>query len=165
MTQLKHVQSSLGWCLIGLLLTDLLINVIGFVSPFWGVWRHPGELYVSRDLLHFWQPIVAWFSICFVVAAWHLARTVRSTVARIGILAMGVLVVAAEVGSGFARRAMEQADSPVPPQLPATINVLAGIYLALVAIAYTALIWRAVRQSNSSLESQPLRGPADPAVR
>ena len=125
MLQLKHVQRALGWCLVGLLLTYALINVIGFASPFWGLWRHPGDPGASLSLLHSWQPITPWFSICFAVAAWHLARTVRATVARVGIVAMGVLVPVAHIGSSYAGLAMAQANAPGTPQLSAAVVMLA----------------------------------------
>src|SRR3546814_18821756 len=85
MLQLQHVQRALGWCLVGVLLTYVLINAIGFVSPFWGLWRRPGDPGASSSLLHAWQQITPWFSICFAVAAWHLARTVQAMAARSGI--------------------------------------------------------------------------------
>lgn len=160
MLQLKHVQGALGWCLVGLLLTYALINVIGFVSPFWGLWRHPEDPGASLGLLHSWQPITPWFSICFAVAAWHLARTTRSMVARVGIVAMGVLVPVAHIGSSFASRAVEQTGSPVPPPLPAALDVLANAYLGLAALVFVVLVWRVVRRVNGLLESQAGRGPA-----
>src|SRR3546814_10270113 len=57
MLQLQHVQRALGWCLVGVLLTYVLINAIGFVSPFWGLWRRPGDPGASSSLLHAWQQI------------------------------------------------------------------------------------------------------------
>lgn len=160
MLQLQHVQRALGWCLVGVLLTYVLINAIGFVSPFWGLWRRPGDPGASSSLLHAWQQITPWFSICFAVAAWHLARTVQAMAARIGILAMGALVPVAHIGSSFARRAIDEAGSPVSPALPAAMDVLADAYLGLAALVFVALIWRAVRQSNRSLESNAMRGSA-----
>lgn len=160
MSQLKHVQSALGWCLIGLLLTYVLINAIGFISPFWSYWRHPEDLYGRLSVLHFWQQITPWFAVFFAVAAWHLALTVQSTVARICIIAAGALIPVAFIASSFARRAVEQATSPVPPQVPALINMVANAYLELGGIAFIALVWRAVRQSNNSLKPNPLRGSA-----
>src|SRR3546814_17678403 len=88
MLQLQHVQRALGWCLVGVLLTYVLINAIGFVSPFWGLWRRPGDPGASSSLLHAWQQITPWFSICFAVAAWHLART-RSEERRVGKVCVG----------------------------------------------------------------------------
>src|SRR3546814_6784594 len=61
MLQLRHVQRALGWCLVGLLLTYVLINAIGLVSPFWGLWRHPGDPGASSSLLNAWQSITPWF--------------------------------------------------------------------------------------------------------
>lgn len=148
MQQLKHVQGALGWCLVGLLLTYALINVIGFASPFWGLWRYPGDPHASHGLLHFWQPVTPWFSICFVVAAWHLVKTVRATVARVGIVAMGVLVPVAHIGSSYAGLAMAQADAAATPQLSAAVVMLAEAYLGLAALAFVALAWRAVRESR-----------------
>lgn len=155
---MRHVQSTLGWSLIGFLVTSVLINVIGFISPLWGQWMHPDDLYASLDLLHLWQPITPWFSVCFVIAAWHLAMTTRASAARVCVIAMGALVPVAYVGSSFARRAMAQADSPVPPQLPAAISVFATAYLWLAALVFLALVWRAVREANNSLEPSTLQG-------
>src|SRR3546814_19294613 len=71
MLQLKHVQRALGWCLVGVLLTYVLINDIGLVSPFWGLWRRPGNPGASSILLHAWQQITPPSSISFAVAPWR----------------------------------------------------------------------------------------------
>lgn len=105
MPQMKDVQSTLGWCVVGLLLTQALINVIGFASPFWGQWLHDGDPEASHNLLQFWQPVTPWFSACFLVAFWHIAKTVGPIVARIGVITLGGVVVAVEIGSSLARRA------------------------------------------------------------
>src|SRR3546814_12192730 len=52
MLQLQHVQRALGWCLVGVLLTSVLLNDLGFVSPFWGLWRPPGDPGPSSIHLH-----------------------------------------------------------------------------------------------------------------
>src|SRR3546814_12493511 len=101
MLQLQHVQRALGWCLVGVLLTYVLINAIGFVSPFWGLWRRPGDPGASSSLLPAWQQITPWFSICFAVAAWHLARTVQAIASRSGLLAVGSLGPVANFGFIF----------------------------------------------------------------
>src|SRR3546814_20952670 len=119
MLQLQHVQRALGWCLVGVLLTYVLINAIGFVSPFWGLWRRPGDPGASSSLLHAWQSFTPWFSICFAVAAWHLPRTAQAMAARIGIVVLGALVPVAHVGASFARRTLDQDGSPVSPELSA----------------------------------------------
>lgn len=137
MQELKHLQGALGWTLLGLLVTEGLINLISFVSPFWGLATAPGSLEASRDLLKFWQPIVPWFSVVFVVAAWHLAMTTRTLAARAGVLAMGVLVPVAHVVAA------------APPKSMAAL--LAEAYLALVPLAFVALAWWAVRRSRAAL--------------
>src|SRR3546814_14004069 len=73
---------------------------------------------------------------------------------------MGALVPVAHIGSSVARRAIDEAGSPVSPALPAAMDVLADAYLGLAALVFVALIWRAVRQSNRSLESNAMRGSA-----
>lgn len=134
MQELRHVQGALGWTLLGLLLTGVLINLIGFASPFWGLATEPGSPDASRSLLAFWQPIVPWFSALFVVAAWHLAMTTRTLAARAGVLAMGVLVPVAHIVAA------------ARPQ--STTALLAEAYLALATLAFVALAWRAVRRSR-----------------
>lgn len=160
MSQIKHVQSALGWYLIGLLLTAALISLIGFISPFWGLWQHPGDPYASRDLLEFWQPITAWFSIAFVPAAWHLARAFRSVAARTCIIALGVLVPVAHISATFAQRAIVQANSSVPHQPPDTIyifvDMVGNMYIGLASVVFFALLWWVVRQCNRS-NAAPLR--------
>lgn len=145
MQRLKHVQGALGWSLLGLLLTYLLINVIGFASPFWGAWMHPDAPDASRALLETLRPIVAVFSLCFLVAAWHLAMTARSVAARLGIVAMGILVPAAYIGATFARRALAASDAPIPPQEWAVIELACSVYLGFAALVFLALAWRALR--------------------
>src|SRR5690606_26097942 len=119
----------------GLLLIFLLPNIVGFVSPFWAYWAHPGDLHASRNLLHFWQPVFPWLSAFFLVAAWHLSLTFQSTLARVGVVVLGVLIPVAHVGASFAHRAMQQADTPVPSQLPAIAAVIANAYLGFAALA------------------------------
>lgn len=155
MSQMKHVQSALGWWLIGVLLTQVLINLIGFISPFWAHWQHPGDLYASRDLLEFWQPITTWFSVAFVPAAWYLAKAFRSVVARVCIIALGVLVPVAHIGSTFAQRAMMQ-DPSLPHQLSSVVFAFGLIYTELATIAFIVLVWWVVRRCNDSI-GKPLR--------
>ena len=147
----RHVQAALGWALAGLLLTRVLIYFIGFVSPFWGVWRYPGKLYVSHNLLEAWQPITPWFSVCFAVAGWHLAMAMRSLPARVGVVAMYALVPVAVIGSSFARRAIEAADAPVPPQGPALFAMLSGSYLMFATVAFVGLAWWSIRRTNQAV--------------
>lgn len=156
MSQMKHVQSALGWWLIGLLLTQVLINFIGFISPFWNLWLHPEDHYGSRDLLHSWQPIATWFSIAFVPAFWYLAKAFESVVARVCTIALGVLVPMAHISSTFAQRAMMQADPSVPRQLSGTVYMFADMYVWLAFVVFIALVWWAVRQANHSI-GKPLR--------
>ena len=151
MPQLKHLQSALGWSLIGLLLTYVLINIIGFASPFWGLWRHPGDIHASHNLLRAWQPITPWFSVLFVVAAWHLAMTTRSMIARAAIVAAGFLVPVAHIGSRVARRAMEQAGPTTPFSLPATVDLLGSAYIGFAGLLFLFLVWRAIRMCNRAL--------------
>lgn len=150
MSQLKHIQSTLGWFLVGLLMTYVLINIIGFVSPFWALWMYPEVSDASRNLLDFWQPITPWFSVCFVVAAWHLSLTARAMVARVCIVVMGVIVPIAYIGSSFTSRAIEQTEPLVATKLPAIMNILSNAYLGLATIIFISLIWRAVRQTNNT---------------
>lgn len=146
----RHVERALGWALAGLLLTHVLINAIGLISPFWGALLHPDEPRVSMDLLEAWQPVTPWFSICFAVAGWHLAGAARSAVARVGIVALFALVPVAIIGASFARRAIEQAGTPIPPQGPALFNMVGGMYAGFAAIAFIALAWLAIRRTNRS---------------
>lgn len=155
MPQLKHAGSAIGWCLIGLLLTSLLMNIIGFISPFWGRWMHPEDLYASRNLLQFWQVITPWFSVCFAVAAWRLAMAYRRLAARVGIIAMGALIPVAHIGSSFAVQAMEQEASVSSYRFLATISMLANAYIGLAALVFIALVWWAVRQVSKSMQPTP----------
>lgn len=147
MLQLKHVQSALGWCALGLLLTVVLINVIGLISPFWGLLLHPDDPYASRNLLNFWQPITPWFSVCFIVAAWHLALAFQSMAARVCVIVLGILVPVAYIGSGLIHRALEQATAPASLEL--FMSALANVYLGLVIPLFIFLVWRAVRKANT----------------
>ena len=151
---LRRLQSALAWSLIGLLLTYGLINLIGFISPFWAVWRYPGDLHASMNLLHAWQPITPWFSLCFLVAGWHLAMAMRSLPARAAVFVLYALVPVAMIGSSVARRVMEQAGTPSPPQGPAIFNMMAVAYLAVTAVTILALAWWILRRSNRSLVAE-----------
>src|SRR3546814_18038248 len=123
MLQLRHVQRALGWCLVGLLLTYVLINAIGCVSPFWGLWRHPGDPGASSSLLHASQSITPCFSICFARAAWHLASTAHALPARLGLVVVGATVPVAPVDARVARRSIEPAGAPFSPELSAPLDV------------------------------------------
>lgn len=156
MPQLKHVQSALGWSLVGLLLTVVLLNAIGFVSPFWGLWRSPGDVDASRDLLRAWHPITPWFSILFAVAGWHLAMTMDNRVARVAVMALGVLIPVAHIGARLLGGTVEQAGSgPMP--LSAAIALFGDGVASLAGLVLLALAWRAVRLCNQALG--PAIGP------
>src|SRR3546814_11972985 len=117
-----------------------MLNGIGFFRPFLGLWRRTGDPGASSSLLHAWQQITPWFSICFAVAAWHLARTVQEMAARIGILALGALVPVAHICSSFARRAIDEPCHPVTPALPADMGVLGDAYPALVTLVFFSFL-------------------------
>lgn len=153
---LRRLQGSLGWSIAGLLLTYGLINLIGFVSPFWAAWKYPGDLYASRNLLVAWQPITPWFSLCFVMAGWHLAMAMRSLPARGAVLVVYALVPVAMVGSSIARRVIEESGTPVPPQGSLIFAMMAGAYLAFAAITFLALAWWTLRSSNRPLVAEGL---------
>ncbi|MBB1301500.1 MULTISPECIES: hypothetical protein [unclassified Pseudoalteromonas] len=64
---------SLKLFLVGLLLNPFLINLIGFINPFWAalVLEEPEK---SRDILHAFQPYVPFVSIIYVAALFYLAK-------------------------------------------------------------------------------------------
>ena len=151
---LRHLEGALGWAIVGMLLTYGLVNLIGFISPFWAAWRHEAYYTESLTLLHAWQPITPWFSLCFLVAGWHLALAMRSMLARVAVFAVYALVPVAMIGSRFAQRAVQQADTPVPPQLPAVFSMVAGLYLALALMAFLALAWWTLRRTNRPIVAE-----------
>ena len=58
------------------------------------------------------------------------------------------------IGSRFAQRAVQQADTPVPPQLPAVFSMVAGLYLALALMAFLALAWWTLRRTNRPIVAE-----------
>lgn len=93
MISTRNVSASLGWFAAGLILTTGLVNLFGFVSPFYGHATGTG----SRDLLHFGQAVTPWMSVCFVVGFWLLARSSGSIVAALVLRVLGIALGAAYV--------------------------------------------------------------------
>jgi hypothetical protein len=139
MTHLLHLRRAVGWLLVALLATVVLVNLIGFFSPFWGHWRHPGDASQSRALLDAVAPWTAVLSLLFLLPAWHLSRTLVSPLARGVVLAMGALVVVADV---MVLLATKVGDDPVVAQL---VSSLAAGYPFAAFLVFLWLVWRVLR--------------------
>lgn len=139
MTHLVHLRRAVGWLLVALLATVVLVNLIGFFSPFWGHWRYPGDALQSRALLDAVSPWTAVLSLLFLLPAWHLSRTLASPLARGVVLAMGALVVVADVAVLLAAKV---GDDPVVAQL---VSSLAAGYPFVAFLIFMWLMWRALR--------------------
>ena len=61
------VQKSLKLFLLGLLLWPVLINLVGFISPFWSIFILEDRM-GSDELLKFFQPLVPLVSIIFAMS-------------------------------------------------------------------------------------------------
>ncbi|MDR7193681.1 hypothetical protein [Luteimonas terrae] len=139
MTHLVHLRRAVGWFLVALLATVVLMNLIGLLSPFWGHWRHPGDAAQSRALLDAAAPWAAGLSLLFVLPAWHLSHTLVSLVARGVVLTMGSLVVVADLLMLWAAHGI---DDPIVARLVAT---LAAGYPFTAFVVFIWLVWRALR--------------------
>jgi len=143
MPHLVHLRRAVGWCLVAVLATAMLLNVIGFVSPFWGLWRHPDDPAQSRALLHAARPWVTGLSALFLLPAWHLSRTLVSATARGVVLVMGALVVIADVAALVTERA--HSDPWTATVFARVVSSLAAIYPFCAFVVFTWLVWRALR--------------------
>lgn len=142
MSPLLHLRRAIGWFLIALLATTVLSNLIGFVSPFWGHLRAPGDASASRDLLHAWQPVSAALSLLYLMPAWHLSRTCASALCRCGVLVIGALVPASKLLSFVLERSEGQAVTPAADLLAA----LVAVYPPFAFLVFTVLVWRVLRR-------------------
>lgn len=149
MSQLPHIRRAIGWFLIALLATSVLANVIGFFSPFWGHLRAPGDPAASRGLLQAWQPVAAVLSVLYLLPAWHVSRTLVSTSARIAVLALAGLVVAAKIGVEMATR-----SGDAPGGVDQLLVNLAAAIPFVAFLVFVFLVWRALRKAAAG--SQPL---------
>ena len=86
MTETLKIRASLGWFIAGLLLTTGLVNLCGFLSPFYS--HLTGA--ESRALLSFGQLVTPWFGVCFAIAFWLLSDSVRSVLSVWGLRLLGV---------------------------------------------------------------------------
>ena len=99
--KIENIERSITWVLLGLLGTIVFVNALGALSPLWAVWRYETAeetLTHSRDLLEMARAIGPWFSILFVVAAWHLGRVSKTPYGRWIIVAFGVIVSGTFIG-------------------------------------------------------------------
>ena len=100
-SKIENIERSITWVLLGLLGTVVFVNVLGALSPLWAVWRYEtAEETVShsRDLLEMARTIGPWFSILFVVAAWHLGKVSKTPYGRWIVVAFGVIVSGTFIG-------------------------------------------------------------------
>ncbi len=139
MTHLVHLRRAVGWFLVALLATAVLMNLIGFFSPFWGHWRYPGDTTQSRALLDAAAPWAAGLSLLFLLPAWHVSRTLGSPFARGIVLAMGALVGIADLLLLWAAHGI---DDSLVAQLVAS---LAAGYPFVAFVVFLWLLWRALR--------------------
>ena len=90
----SHARAALAWFIAGLLLTTVLANVLGFLSPIVSGLSGSGD---DRMLLRFAQTVTPWFGWLFGVALWCLSRLQASLAARLSLRALAVAAAAAFV--------------------------------------------------------------------
>lgn len=146
MTHLAHLRRAVGWLLVALLATVLLVNLIGFLSPFWGHMRHPGDASQSRALLDAVAPWTAVLLLLYLLPAWHLSRTLASPFARGVVLVMGALVVVADV---WVLSLAPLRDDSLVAQL---VSSVAAAYPFAALLVFIGLVWRALRIEIAPVE-------------
>lgn len=90
---------SLKLFLIGLLLNPFLINVIGFISPFWAAFVLDDNM-KALDLLHVFQPFAPFASIIFSLSLFKLIKIESRKWIKI-LCALTVLIYLASSIYGF----------------------------------------------------------------
>ncbi len=143
MPHLVHLRRAVGWCLVALLATGVLMNLVGFFSPFWGHLRHPGDPTQSRALLDAVTPWAAALSVLFLLPAWHVSRTLASPLARCVVVLMGALVLVADLALVWAFNGI---GDPMVARLVA--SVAAG-YPFVAFIVFIWLLWRGLHIAAS----------------
>lgn len=100
-SKIENIKRSITWVLLGLLGVFVFVNVLGALSPFWALWRYETAEEAashSRDLIEMARAITPWFSLLFVVAAWHLGKAAKTKIGRWIVVAFGVSVSATFMG-------------------------------------------------------------------
>ena len=101
LSEFESIEKSITWVILGLFGTFILVNILGFLSPLWAVWRYETAeetLSHSGDLLQMAREIGPWFSFLFIVAAWHLGKIAITPYGRWVVVAFGVLVSGTFIG-------------------------------------------------------------------
>jgi hypothetical protein len=94
-SKIENIERSITWVLLGLFGVFVFVSVLGALSPLWALWRYEladEAASHSRDLLEMARAIAPWFSLLFIVAAWHLGKAARTTYGRWIVVAFGVSV-------------------------------------------------------------------------
>ena len=100
-SNIENVEKALFWVILGLLGTVVLVNIFGFFSPVWGMWRNVAieeSAAHSSELLDLGRAVVPWFSLLFLFGAWKLAQTAKTLIGRWMITLVGVLVSSTYIG-------------------------------------------------------------------
>ncbi len=141
--KIENIEKSMTWMLLGLIGVYVFVNAIGFIGPFWAGLRNENadeQLGHSRDLLVIAQKFNRWFSLLFIISAWHLANIHETRYGRWVIVAFGACVS----GSYFCERMFYESspDSPV-------LIIFSGFQFFSL-IVYIALIRKCLRTLRST---------------
>jgi hypothetical protein len=140
MAPLEKTRRSLGWFILGYLLTTVLITLLAFLSPFWATVRYTAtadRLDHARDLLTVGRPLTAFFSVCFVVGAWHLAGTARSLPVRVALVCLALVLFLSHMLPLFL-------DSPARD----FVSFGRDFIEMFAVVAFTSLVWRNLRGAH-----------------
>jgi hypothetical protein len=143
LSPIERIRKALSWVIFGLLGTVVLVNIFGFLSPFWAMWRYETaeELAAhSRDVLELGRLIGPWFSLLFLYGSWHLGQAAKTNFGRWTITIGGALVSAAYI----ARLLLQFTADSLVGQLFS--NLFSGFqFLSL--LLFLVLVWRFLRSS------------------
>ncbi|MCD9027204.1 hypothetical protein LDO26_03115 [Luteimonas sp. BDR2-5] len=164
MSELKPVQSALGWCLFALVLVYVPINLIGFASPFVGHLRAPDDPDASMALLRTWQPFAPWLSLAFLLPGWWISRTLATPLARGLTLLASILVPCAYVARRFAiGTGLAPEATPAQRTQAMFVEGAADLYVAFAGFLFLLLLWRAVRRLRAATPTAPATVPVGDA--
>ena len=91
---MKHAEKALRHFIFGLLLYPILLNVAGFISPFWGEFVLQDERGSrSRELLNHAETVLPLFSFFYLSSLWHLGQLAESRFLRGLLPSLGVWIV------------------------------------------------------------------------
>lgn len=140
MHPLDLTRSAIGWFLVVLLTSTVLLYILSFLSPFVAAIKYDGaeEVAHAKDLMEWSTKRLPWLAPLYLVAVWKLAKTLWPRWMQVAIMSFAILVVCLPL--------FQRISPPAGSTLVLDAINVAGTYTLFLLCAF--VVWRNLSASK-----------------